>query len=224
MDVVLLDIPIKYYKIPPLKGRLFIKTKRSIIWPNDGFMRQLLAYAKRLGVSEEKSAIKGLGNKTTSSFPSIKKEEVKEPEAVSAPVSAKIGNGNLWNSNVIGETKSVDKDYYCKNCGIKAFNTQGIEHDINRTAGSLCNIIYLKNLPWTSNSTNSSPGSKLFCSNTKCNSILGFIDQKGGKCGCGHPLEKVFGVYPLRIIASKAKPKLQKPGQTQALSQTGKAW
>jgi len=199
---------IKYHQIPPLKGRLFVRSKRGIIWPNDGFMNQLGRYAKKLGIIDERSGTKSLANSTMpSKFPSlIKKEEVKEPQSatISATPSMTIStlSGRGWKTGTAGETKSVNKDYYCKNCGIKVFNSQDIEHDMNKET-NVCNTIYLKNMPWISFAK--STKAKIFCPNTKCNSILGVADQNGGKCPCGKSIEKMYAVYPLRIVASKAK-------------------
>lgn len=40
----------------PLKARRMVKTKRSIIYPNDGFWKQLQEYARELGVTEKGTA------------------------------------------------------------------------------------------------------------------------------------------------------------------------
>ena len=105
----------------------------------------------------------------------------------------------------VSELNARDYEYSCKVCGFKLFKGNQIIHNVAKSyAGlSLCNAIYVKYLPWMGNlKTNMG---KIFCPNSKCNSILGFCNQSGGKCSCGIRLDKMYLIYPLRVTTAKSK-------------------
>jgi len=176
---------VKYQKMTPAKARRFVKSKRSIIYPNEGFLQQLDDYAMRLGVVEDKTLPKSYSSGILSPLSSVTK---------SSFMLKKTGG--------FKEDKSVDNDFHCKNCGLRVFHSRDVTHNAKKSLDSDCNAVYIKEMGWMKQKGN---GGKIFCPNVKCNSILGYVNKFSGKCSCGQAAESVFAVYPLRVIASKAK-------------------
>jgi len=40
---------------------------------------------------------------------------------------------------------------------------------------------------------------KIFCLNAKCNEVIGFSNQYGGKCSCGFWSKDAYQLYPIKI-------------------------
>ena len=180
--------------MPPLRARLFVKSKRPIIYPNEGFINQLGAFAKKLGV--------------------LDKSNIEKPiKTASAPVPP-LGSGSSLKSSPLSETqrgpfvdtdaKPTDQDFFCKICAIKLFCTQDIVHNKNRRPDGVCTSVYLRLMPWMSNLKVGS--TKIFCPNTKCNTVLGTVNKNGGSCACGKQIDVIYAVYSSRVVSAKAKP------------------
>lgn len=198
---------VKYRRMPPKKARQFVKSKRSIIFPNDGFINQLDTYAKVCGVYEEKlNASKMIKSSTVTRLYPFSKEEEEGKNASEIKAMSMTGRG-IRTTSVGFELKSADKDFHCKNCAMRIFSTPDLEHDINKNTDT-CNLFYLKYLPWMGFIKN--PNGKMFCPNTKCNSILGYYSRKPGKCPCGKRIDTMYAIYPVRVVSSKAKGGLSK--------------
>lgn len=234
---------VKYHRMHPIEAGLFVKSRRAIVYPNPGFLRQLDAYARKLGVVEDKAKFKARASSTMGGgfFVAKKEEEIKKPEipvktlAMTSsswrPVTVKqlemrtpsMGTSlnplmspsfnpsmtiSKWKPSIKEEAKAVendkgkDKEYCCKTCGMKLFESQNIEHDANSTS-HLCTTIYIKYMPWIGYSKNTS--AKIFCPNGRCNTIIGFSNQNGGKCPCGKRILAMYGVYPSKLTHPKNK-------------------
>lgn len=239
---------IKYHRMHPLEAGSFVKSRRAIVYPNPGFLRQLDAYAKKLGVVENKTKFQARASSTMGGgfFVSKKEEDNKKPEVKTLamtssswrpvtvkqlemrspsmasslnPIVSPAFNPSMtiskWKPSIKEEAKIVendklkDKDYCCKSCGTKLFESQNIEHDANTTS-HLCTTIYIKYMPWIGYSKNTS--AKIFCPNGRCNAIIGFSNQNGGKCPCGKRINLMNGIYPSKVGIPKNK------------IEAGKAW
>ncbi len=101
----------------------------------------------------------------------------------------------------VAEVKTSNGDFCCLDCGYKLFSPSDVMHS-PKTAQ--CNAIYLQFMSWIGFTRGNV--SKIFCPNSRCNVVLGFTNQKGGKCNCGHMLDRMFVIYPSRVTNSfKAK-------------------
>jgi len=183
---------VKYLKMTPAKARRFVKSKRSIIYPNEGFLQQIDAYALKLGVIEDKTLPKSYSSTLINPL-----------SGANSPSNTKSGflpgrSGSLNRR----EEKVVENDFHCKNCGLRVFHTRDVTHNAKKSLDSDCNAVYIKEMPWMKQKGS---GVKIFCPNVKCNSILGYVNKINAKCSCGKSSESVFAVYPLRIVSSKAK-------------------
>jgi protein-tyrosine phosphatase len=188
----------KHHDMNLEKARRFVKAKRSIVWPNEGFLRQLDAYSKVLTQSK--------GNPLSKSL------------AYLDPTVARLYPGSTGKENMLhskspsmsalrsampGETKSQNKDYHCKTCALRVFSTPDVQHGADRTVKSMCTALYVRYLPWMG--TLKSNMGKLFCPNTKCNAVIGFTNRSGGKCQCGKHMEKIYAIYLGNVVSAKAK-------------------
>jgi len=96
------------------------------------------------------------------------------------------------------KTSTGNGDYCCLDCGYKLFGKSDIVHSPN--LGGQCNAIYLKFMPWIGFTRGNV--SKIFCPNSRCNVVLGFTNQKGGKCHCGYFVDRMFVIYPPKVTNS----------------------
>jgi len=194
-----------------LEAKNFVKSKRSIIWPNPGFMQQLTAFSKRLttGTVESKPESRSM-NSLSNSFMRItatKTFDIKPKEFGSFMMiknsTARIEGKNKEEVKKEEEKKVENFDYNCRKCGARLFHSSNILHNTGRTFNAHCNAIYVDPLPWMG--TTQSRFSKVICPNTKCSDILGFKSLKGGKCGCNKEIGNMCGIYPLRVSYVKLK-------------------
>jgi len=99
------------------------------------------------------------------------------------------------------ENKNKVHDYYCKECKLKLFDSFDVIHKPGKESHGKCNAIYIRFMQWMGFMKGNV--SKLFCPNSRCNVIIGYINQNGGKCSCGKPIERMFVIYPVRITNNK---------------------
>jgi len=206
---------IKYHKMTPIKARRMVKSKRSIIYPNEGFWHQLETYARELGVLEpvinRKVFAGNLVLNTMANFHhgnnsilNLTEEEKKEDSQLTASREQSL-IFHSYSTKPRAMAHPEDYEYCCKSCGYKLFKGNDIVHNALKSLGglSLCNSIFINYMNWMGNlRTNMG---KMFCPNSKCGSILGFCNQSGGKCTCGTRLDKIYSIYPLRVTYAKAK-------------------
>jgi len=282
---------IKYHGMSPAQAKSFVKQRRSIVYPNEGFIQQLEAYAKKIAKRKEEkynkdveeklekearrtagggrfwpsneefnreglgskasmraSSIVNLGqtqnkpsslkptsifaNKTSTGFakglfekrqddggifesrggrrpvvsfsPEPLRKSQNEREAREMIIrKTTIGFGGYNKSQVaheetkVAEAKTSNGDFCCMDCGYKLFSPSDIMHSPN---SAKCNAIYLKFMSWIGFTRGNV--SKIFCPNSRCNVVLGFTNHKGGKCNCGHMIDRMFVIYPPRVTNS----------------------
>ena len=202
---------IKHLKWPLLKARNFVQSKRPIVYPNDGFIRQLTSFAKRHGILDDTGSVRSSKMSVTLPrfFGATKPEEesklsdLQSAMHVTGMKTNSFAEAKTTINSFLNMATGANQDYHCKNCGIKLYNNLDIVHEGEKKTGSKCTSTYLKYMSWMGYSRTNS--AKLFCPNVKCGSILGYTNKNGGKCSCGKPIENMCVVYPLRVVSSKGK-------------------
>ena len=132
--------------MPPLKARNLLKSKRPIVFPNDGFIRQLGFYAKKLGVLDESNSVRP-SSKMSVTLPRFfgatkQAEESKVSDLLQSAmhVTSMKTNGFFETkskmSTLINNATAAENEYHCKNCGIKMFNSLDIMHNAEKKAES----------------------------------------------------------------------------------------
>jgi len=217
---------IKYHGLTLHEALSLVKSKRSIVFPNPGFLRQLSAYSQNFepGVKKSETVIpmpntmyfrvtntKPFEIKARSFGPSManrkslsnlhEKKEEKEKKDRSVLEERKVQNNK--EDKKADKDKDANFDYFCRKCGVKLFPSSNILHNTGRTFNAHCNAIYVEPVPWMTG--NKSVFSKIHCPNPKCGDILGFKNIKGGKCGCNKDIGNMCGIYPLRVTYVKTK-------------------
>jgi len=251
---------IKHHNMSPLEAKIHVRQRRSIIYPNEGFLQQLEIYSKKINQSkiEKQTKEKPLTwemetrkvyyctanhpwpnqekfedwklkltineqlNDSLNRNPSLKKYQSLFLKTSSGFFRDKDTNFLLDESlqskktfdqemqeliqkkrkvltrNESNQNKFGHKDYSCRDCGFILFHSLDIIHNAERNFRGRCNAIYLRPKPWIKYSDNNI--SKIYCPNSDCKLNLGYINQNGGACSCGKHIDKMFVIFPLRIL------------------------
>jgi len=279
---IVLAYLIKHHNMSPFEAKVFVKQRRSIIYPNEGFIRQIEAYAKKYNRVKIDKSPKGFERNASRSFYDASSPkrmwpltEVRKDRKVESKSSMKSTNNifsnerpktnHLKNQPLFGyntsigftkdifsgnqslkldyakprvtfaetpqpkksynqdikdlvekkgntlpqvktkeeskeyESKPKIHEYHCKDCKIKVFDSFDIIHNSDEK----CNHIYLRFMQWMGFAKGNV--SKIFCPNSKCNVILGYINQNGGKCSCGKIVDRMFVIYPVKVSNNKLR-------------------
>jgi len=217
---------IKYHGLALHEALSFVKSKRSIVFPNPGFLRQLSAYSQNFeqGVKKSETVIpmpntsyfrvtstKPFEIKTRTFAPTMttrkslsnlkEGQEEKKEKDKSVIVEKKV-NGKAQEEEKKND-KDVQFDYFCRKCGVKLFASTNILHNTGRTFNAHCNAIYVEPVSWMGGVKNTF--TKIHCPNARCGDILGFKNIRGGKCGCNKDISNMCGIYPLRVTYAKLR-------------------
>ncbi len=180
---------IKYHNMQLSEARSFVKSKRSIIMPNPGFLQQLNKYYEVISVDKEV-------NKKSFEEVSLKNQRYRNSRSLERKqVNERIRT--RFSISLAAPTKKNKNQYLCRSCQVNIFDVSNILNDHHsKKIQDYSGMIYIQTALWMENIEGLQP-SKIFCPNPGCKILLGIKEKN--QVNCNEIVTDKCGIYSYRV-------------------------
>jgi len=169
---------IKYHDMELSDARSFVKSKRSIIFPNPGFMQQLNKYYAAIIEAKEEIKISNVKesedlskNKGSRNSRSVERRHDNEGMRTRFSISLVTKATKNKENNISKSREDNKSQYFCKSCQENIFEKNNIIDYHCKRIHEYSGMIFLHSASWMTNTQGNTL--KIFCPNPHCKILLG---------------------------------------------------